>query len=120
MTGSTLAFSRAVGETAPLLVIGAVSFVAFSPTSPSDPFTSVPTQIYSWIARPEEGFRSLAAGASIVLFSILLAMNVLAALIRAAASAPDHDPAIRRGRGPGAGRRLACPSTWAASRSCAT
>lgn len=82
VTGSTLAFSRAVGETAPLLVIGAVAFVAFSPVSAADPFTSVPTQIYSWISRPEEGFRSLAAGASIVLFSILLAMNLLAALIR--------------------------------------
>jgi phosphate transport system permease protein len=82
VTGSALAFSRTVGETAPLLVIGAVSFVTFAPASLGDPFTSLPTQIYAWIARPDEGFRAAAAGAIIVLLLILLSMNVLAAVIR--------------------------------------
>lgn len=82
VTGSALAFSRTVGETAPLLVIGAVSFVTFAPVSLGDPFTSLPTQIYAWTLRPDEGFRAAAAGAIIVLLLILLSMNVLAALIR--------------------------------------
>ena len=82
VTGSTLAFSRAVGETAPLLVLGALSFVTFAPASLGDPFTSLPTQIYSWVARPADEFRSLAAGAIIVLLLILLGMNLVALLVR--------------------------------------
>lgn len=82
VSGSVLAFSRTVSETAPLLVLGAASFITFAPTSLSDPFAALPTQIYSWIVRPEEDFKALAAGAIIVLLAILTAMNALAALVR--------------------------------------
>jgi len=82
VTGSVLAFTRTVGETAPLLVLGAASFISFAPAALRDPFSSLPTQIYAWIARPEAGFGALAAGAIIVLLVILVAMNTLAALVR--------------------------------------
>jgi phosphate transport system permease protein len=82
ISGSVLAFSRTVGETAPLLVLGAASFITFAPTSLADPIAALPTQIYSWIARPEEEFRAPAAGAIIVLLAMLVAMNALAALLR--------------------------------------
>ncbi len=83
MTGSILAVSRAVGETAPLLVLGAVTFIAFSPQGLLDPYTALPVQIYSWISRPQDEFRALAAGAIIVLLVLLLAMNFFAMAIRA-------------------------------------
>ena len=82
VTGSVLAFSRTVGETAPLLVLGAASFITFAPVSLGDPFTALPTQIYSWILRPEAEFRALAAGAIIVLFAMLVGMNAMAAMLR--------------------------------------
>jgi phosphate transport system permease protein len=80
-TGSILAVSRAIGETAPLLLVGALSFVAFNPSILSD-FTVLPLQIYQWIGRPQEEFKLLAAAAIIVLLAILLTMNAGAIWLR--------------------------------------
>jgi phosphate transport system permease protein len=82
LTGTILALSRAVGETAPLVMIGALSFVAFTPKGPLDQFTVLPLQIFNWVSRPQEEFRQLAAGAIIVLLVMLLLMNAGAILLR--------------------------------------
>jgi phosphate transport system permease protein len=82
LTGTILALSRAVGEAAPLIVVGALAFVPFVPASPLDPFTVVPIQIFNWIARPQAEFHELAAAASIVLLVLLLSMNAVAILLR--------------------------------------
>jgi phosphate transport system permease protein len=80
-TGSILALSRALGETAPLLLVGALTYVAFNPTLLGD-FTALPVQIYQWTARPQEDFRILAAAAIIVLLAILLTLNAFAIWLR--------------------------------------
>jgi phosphate transport system permease protein len=80
-TGSILALSRAIGETAPLIMIGAVTYIAFDPTI-LGPFTALPIQIYSWTSLPQEEFRNLAAAAIIVLLAILLTMNAFAIWLR--------------------------------------
>jgi phosphate transport system permease protein len=82
LTGTILALSRAVGEAAPLIVVGALAFVPFVPSSPMDPFTVVPIQIFNWVSRPQAEFRELAAAASIVLLALLLSMNAAAILLR--------------------------------------
>ncbi|RMH11777.1 MAG: phosphate ABC transporter permease PstA [Gemmatimonadetes bacterium] len=82
LTGTILALSRAVGETAPLIMVGAVAFIAFAPSGLGDPFTVLPLQIYNWISRPQEEFHLLAAGAIVVLLAILLTMNSVAILLR--------------------------------------
>jgi phosphate transport system permease protein len=82
LTGTILALSRAVGETAPLIMIGAVSFIAFTPDGVMDAFTVLPLQIYSWVTRPQDEFQTLAAGAIIVLLVILLSMNAVAIYVR--------------------------------------
>ena len=82
LTGTILALSRAVGETAPLIMIGALSFVAFTPQGPLDQFTVLPLQIFNWVSRPQDEFRQLAAGAIIVLLVVLLLMNAAAILLR--------------------------------------
>ncbi len=82
LTGTILALSRAVGETAPLIMVGAVAFIAFTPTGLGDPFTVLPLQVYDWIRRPQEEFRLLAAGAILVLLAILMTMNATAILLR--------------------------------------
>ena len=82
MTGIILALSRAMGETAPLIMVGALSYIAFLPESPSDPFTALPVQIYNWAARPQDDFHGLAAGGIIVLLVLLLTLNAGAVLIR--------------------------------------
>jgi len=81
-TGSILTVSRAIGETAPLIMIGALSFVAFTPRSPMDQFTVLPIQIFSWVSRPQEEFSNLAAAAIIVLLVVLLSMNAVSVLLR--------------------------------------
>ena len=81
-TGVILALSRAIGETAPLIVIGAASFVAFSPSGPDSAFTAVPLQIFEWISRPQPEFRELAAAGIIVLMGVLLLMNSVAIWLR--------------------------------------
>jgi phosphate transport system permease protein len=80
-TGSILALSRAVGETAPLLLIGALQYVAFDPTI-LGAFTALPVQIYTWVKLPDPEFQTLAAGAIIVLLGIVLTMNALAIFLR--------------------------------------
>jgi len=82
LTGSILALSRAVGEAAPLIMIGALTFIAFTPQTPFDPFTVLPIQIFNWISRPQEEFRFLAAAGIIVLLVFLLSMNAVAIIIR--------------------------------------
>lgn len=82
MTGSILAFSRAFGETAPLVVIGASTYIVYDPTSVFSKFTALPIQIYQWTSRPQDEFRNLAAAAIIVLLALLLTMNAVAILIR--------------------------------------
>lgn len=83
MTGVILALSRAIGETAPLLIIGAVGFVPFNPKGPMDEaFTVMPIQIYNWASRPQESFHHLAATGIIVLLVVLLAMNSIAIYLR--------------------------------------
>ncbi len=82
LTGMILALSRAIGETAPLIMIGALTFVAFTPDTPLDPFTVLPIQIFNWASRPQAGFHELAAAAIIVLLVALLSMNALAIVLR--------------------------------------
>jgi phosphate transport system permease protein len=82
MTGVILALSRAVGETAPLIMIGAMSFVAFLPQGPMDSFTALPIQIYDWARRPQAEFQELAAAGIIVLLIVLMLMNATAIYIR--------------------------------------
>jgi len=81
-TGSILALSRAMGEAAPLVLLGAVSFITFNPTGLLSPYTVLPIQIFNWTTRPQEAFLTLAAAASIVLLVLLLAMNSLAIWLR--------------------------------------
>ncbi|MFT7686274.1 MAG: phosphate transport system permease protein [Candidatus Azotimanducaceae bacterium] len=82
LTGVILALSRAIGETAPLIMIGALTYVAFLPEGPMDSFTALPIQIYNWVSRPQQEFHELAAAAIIVLLAVLLFMNATAIFIR--------------------------------------
>jgi phosphate transport system permease protein len=81
-TGSILALSRAIGETAPLILIGALTFVPFNPDGLGSPFTALPIQIFNWTGRPQDEFKLLAAAAIIVLLVLLLTMNAFAIWIR--------------------------------------
>jgi phosphate transport system permease protein len=80
-TGSILALSRAIGETAPLIMIGAVTYISFDPTI-LGPFTALPIQIYSYLRLPQEEFKQLAAACIIVLLGILLTLNAFAIWLR--------------------------------------
>jgi phosphate transport system permease protein len=80
-TGSILALSRAIGETAPLIMIGAVTYISFDPTI-LGPFTALPIQIYSYLRLPQEEFKLLAAASIVVLLGILLVLNSFAIFIR--------------------------------------
>lgn len=82
MTGIILSLSRAMGETAPLIVVGALSYIAFLPETPADPFTALPVQIFNWAARPQDEFHGLAAAGIIVLLILLLTLNAGAVFIR--------------------------------------
>ncbi|MGD2047749.1 MAG: phosphate ABC transporter permease PstA [Gemmatimonadota bacterium] len=82
LTGTILALSRAVGETAPLIMVGAVGFLAFTPKGLTDQFTVLPLQIYNWVSRPQDEFRQLAAAGIIVLLALLLTMNAIAIVLR--------------------------------------
>ena len=81
-TGVILSLSRAIGETAPLILVGAATYVAFNPDSLFDSFTALPLQIFDWISRPQAAFQTLAAGAIIVLLALLMSMNAVAILLR--------------------------------------
>lgn len=82
LTGIILALSRAVGETAPLIVIGALAYVPFAPASPMDEFSVLPIQIFNWISRPQHGFEINAAAAIIILLLITFVMNGIAVYFR--------------------------------------
>ena len=82
LTGIILALSRAIGETAPLIMIGALLFVPFTPGSPTDRFTVLPIQIFNWASRPQEAFQQNAAAGIIVLLAVLLTMNAIAIIFR--------------------------------------
>lgn len=95
MTGVVIALSRAIGETAPLITVGALTFIAFLPTSPImleapyltmkwlfDPYTVLPIQMFNWISRPQEEFHTNAAAAGMVLLTMTLLLNIVAILIR--------------------------------------
>jgi phosphate transport system permease protein len=82
LTGNILAMSRAIGETAPLIVVGASTFITFDPSGPFSKFTALPIQIYNWTAQPQAEFRSIAAAAIIVLLVMLLSLNSFAIILR--------------------------------------
>ncbi|MES3036671.1 MAG: phosphate ABC transporter permease PstA [Bdellovibrionota bacterium] len=95
LTGIIISLSRAIGETAPLITIGALTFIAFLPTSPAievfpfisfqwlkDPFTVLPIQMFNWVSRPQEEFHQNAAATGVVLIAMTLLMNGIAIYIR--------------------------------------
>jgi phosphate transport system permease protein len=82
MTGVILAISRALGEAAPLVVIGAATFMNFVPKSPADEFSSLPVQIFDWASRPQAAFHEVAAAGIIVLLFLLILMNAGAVFVR--------------------------------------
>jgi len=82
LTGTILALSRAIGETAPLIAIGALTFIPFIPDGLRSPFTVLPIQVYNWVSRPQEEFHAIAASGIILLLIVLLAMNAIAIYLR--------------------------------------
>ncbi len=82
LTGNILAASRAIGETAPLVTIGALTFVPFTPNGPLDRFTVLPIQIFNWTSKPQAEFHNVAAAGIVVLLVVLLAMNSVAIFLR--------------------------------------
>ncbi|HLF89087.1 MAG TPA: phosphate ABC transporter permease PstA, partial [Anaerolineales bacterium] len=82
LTGSILAISRAIGETAPLVVVGASTFITFDPDGPFSKFTTLPIQIYQWTSRPQAEFHNIAAAAIIALMILLLSLNTAAIILR--------------------------------------
>ncbi|MCX7751111.1 MAG: phosphate ABC transporter permease PstA [Candidatus Bipolaricaulota bacterium] len=82
LTGTILSFSRALGEAAPLLLLGAFLFVTYVPQGLGDSFTVVPLQIFEWATRPQDGFATVAAAAIVVLVTLLLLLNAVAILLR--------------------------------------
>ena len=82
LTGNILAASRAIGETAPLITIGALTYLRYVPDDPLDLFTVLPIQIFNWISKPQDEFHDLAAAGIIVLLAVLLSLNGLAIFLR--------------------------------------
>ena len=82
LTGTILAVARAIGETAPLILVGAAGFITVSPSGPFSQFTALPIQIFQWTALPQEEWRHLAAAASLALLILLLILNAGAVLLR--------------------------------------
>jgi phosphate transport system permease protein len=82
LTGTILSMSRAIGETAPLVVVGASTFVTFDPSSPFSKFTTLPIQIFQWTSRPQAEFRNIAAAAILVLLILLVTLNATAIFMR--------------------------------------
>ena len=82
LTGLILALSRAIGETAPLITIGALTYIPFAPDSVWSKFTVLPIQIFNWISRPQADFHTNAAAAILVLLALLLSMNAVAIIVR--------------------------------------
>lgn len=82
LTGCILAISRALGEAAPLIMVGAVGYIAFLPKGLLDSFTALPIQIYNWTSRPQAEFQEIAAAGIIVLMAVLLTFNAIAVVVR--------------------------------------
>jgi phosphate transport system permease protein len=82
LTGIILSLSRAIGETAPLIVVGAMSYVPFAPSSIFDTFSVLPMQVFTWTTRPQAGFAIAASGAIIILLLITFIMNGIAVYFR--------------------------------------
>lgn len=82
LTGTILAIARAIGETAPLILVGAASFITVDPSGPFSKFTALPIQIFQWTALPQPEFRNLAAAASLALLVMLLVLNAAAVILR--------------------------------------
>jgi phosphate transport system permease protein len=82
LTGLILALSRSIGETAPLITIGALTYVPFAPTDIWSPFTVLPIQIFNWVSRPQAAFGENAAAGIVVLLALLLVMNAVAIVLR--------------------------------------
>jgi phosphate transport system permease protein len=82
LTGTILAISRAIGETAPLVVVGAATYITIDPSGPFSRFTTLPIQIFQWTARPQDEYRNLAAAAIVILLVLLLTLNAAAIILR--------------------------------------
>ena len=82
LTGLILALSRAIGETAPLITIGALTYIPFAPDSVWSKFTVLPIQIFNWVSRPQADFKANAAAGILVLLALLLSMNAIAVVVR--------------------------------------
>jgi phosphate transport system permease protein len=82
LTGAILAISRALGEAAPLIMAGAMGYVAFLPENPLDNYSTLPIQIFNWTSRPQADFQSLASAGILVLLALLLSTNAVAILLR--------------------------------------
>ena len=82
LTGTILALSRAIGETAPLIVVGAATYITFAPESPLSSYSALPIQIYSWVSQPQPGFQIAAAAGIVVLMIVLLLANSVAIWLR--------------------------------------
>jgi phosphate transport system permease protein len=82
LTGAILALSRAIGETAPLVVVGALTYITFVPDGIDAPFTALPIQIFNWVSRPQRGFVVDAAAGIIMLLTTMLILNGAAILLR--------------------------------------
>lgn len=87
LTGAILAISRALGETAPLVVVGAVAYITYLPDGPGASFTALPIQIFSWVSRPQAAFAHNAAAGIVVLLALLVVMNAAVVLLRDRAQA---------------------------------
>ena len=82
LTGLILALSRAIGETAPLIAIGALTYIPFAPDGIWSPFTVLPIQVFNWVSRPQSEFKANAAAGILVLLALLLTMNAVAVVVR--------------------------------------
>ena len=82
LTGTILALSRAIGETAPLIVVGAATYITFAPNSPLSAYSALPIQIYAWVSQPQEAFQIVAAAAIVVLMVVLVLTNSVAIWLR--------------------------------------
>lgn len=82
LTGTILSISRAIGETAPLLVVGALTYMTFLPQGLTDPFTVLPIQIFNWVSRPQEEFVINAAAGIVVLLTVMMMLNAVAIVLR--------------------------------------
>ena len=83
VTGGILAVSRAIGEAAPIILVGAVAYAAFVPFALNSPYTALPLQIFTWVSRPEKAFVHNAAAGIVVLLAVVLTLNLIAAAVRA-------------------------------------